>query len=73
MFLIFTENGKVLAKIVAKLCKHFSKVRKTFPNFSRFRQKNFNFNLGPLKDLEDLIDEVLAFDSAKSNLFEEAS
>ena len=48
-------------------------MRKTFPNFSRFRQKNFNFNLGPLKDLADLIEEVLAFDSAKSYLFEEAS
>ena len=32
----FTENGKVLAK----LCKHFSNERKTFPNFSRSRQKN---------------------------------
>ena len=68
MFLIFTENGKVLAKVLAKLCKHFSNVRKTFPNFSRSRQKNFNFNLGPLKDLDDLVDEVLALDSVKSYL-----
>ena len=64
MFLIFTENGKVLAKILAKLCKHFSNVRKTFPNFSRSRQKKFNFNLGLLKDLDDLTNEVLALDSA---------
>ena len=27
-----------------------------------------NFNLGPLKDLDGLIDEVLALDSAKSYL-----
>ena len=64
MFLIFTENGKVLAKVLAKLCKHFSNVRKTFPNFSRSRQKK----IGPLKDLDGLIDEVLALDSAKSYL-----
>ena len=68
MFLIFTENGKVLAKILAKLCKHFSNVRKTFPNFSRSRQKKLNLNLEPLKDLNGLIDEVLALDSAKSYL-----
>ena len=43
-------------------------MRETFPNFSRSRQNNFNFNLGPLKDLDDLIDEVLALDSAKSYL-----
>ena len=49
MFLIFTENGKVLAKVLAKLCKHFSNLRKTFPNFSRF--------------LDFIIDEVLALDS----------
>ena len=47
-----------MAKFWAKLCKHFSNVRKTFPNF----------NLGPLKDLDGLIDEVLALDSAKSYL-----
>ena len=32
-----------------------------------------NFNLGPLKVLDGLIDEVLALDSAKYLLFEEAS
>ena len=34
-----TENGKVLAKVLAKLSKHFSNLRKAFPNFSRSRQK----------------------------------
>ena len=29
-----------MAKFWAKLCKHFSNVRKTFPNFSRSRQKS---------------------------------
>ena len=33
--------------------------------FSKSRQRAENFNLGPLKDLEVLIDEVLALDSAK--------
>ena len=40
---------KFWPKFLAKLCKHFSNVRKTFPNFSRF--------------LDFLIDEVLALDS----------
>ena len=63
MFLIFTENGKVLAK----LCKHFSKGHYLGPeNFSK--ELGLNFNLGPLKDLDGLIDEVLALDSAKSYL-----
>ena len=36
--------------------------------FSESRQRAENFNLGPLKDLDGLIDEVLALDSAKSYL-----
>ena len=55
---------KFWPKFLAKLCKHFSNLRKTFPNFSRSRQKN----LGSLKDLDGLIDEVLALDYAKSYL-----
>ena len=35
-------------------------------NFSK--ELVLNFNLGPLKDLDGLIDEVLALDSAKSYL-----
>ena len=62
MFLIFTENGNVLAKVLAKLCKHFCNVRKTFPNFSRSRQKIFlNFEFQFMT-----IDEVLALDSPNS-------
>ena len=34
--------------------------------FSKSRQKAENFNLRPLKDLNGLIDKVLALDSAKS-------
>ena len=41
---------------------------KLFQIFLDPDKKNFNFNLGPLKDLDDLIDEVLARDSAKSYL-----
>ena len=41
----------------------------TFPKISRSRQKSEKkTNLGPLKDLDGLIDEVLALDSAKSYL-----
>ena len=36
--------------------------------FSKSRQRGENFNLGPLKDLDGLIDEVLALDSTKSYL-----
>jgi hypothetical protein len=36
--------------------------------FSKSRQRAENFNLGPLKDLDGLIDKVLALDSAKSYL-----
>ena len=52
---------------------HFSNERKTYrPDrkyiFSKSRQKAEEFNLGPLKDLNGLIDKVLALDSAKSYL-----
>jgi hypothetical protein len=53
---------------LAKLCKHFSNEKKTFPKteniLSKSRQRAEIFNLGPLKDL----DEVLALDSAKAYL-----
>ena len=45
-------------------CKHFFQRQKIY--FSKSRQKAENFNLGPLKDLDGLIDEILALDSAKS-------
>ena len=41
------------SKVSANLCKHFFNVRKTFPNFSRSRQKLFFFTsrkiIAPLK------------------------
>ena len=47
--------------------QHCSKGRYLDPeNFSKGLV--LNFNLGPLKDLDGLIDEVLALDSAKSYL-----
>ena len=50
--------------------QHCAKGRYLDPeNFSK--ELVLNFNLGPLKDLDGLIDEVLALDSAV--LFEEAS
>ena len=36
--------------------------------FSKPRQRAENFNLGPLKDIDGLIDEVLALDSARKPL-----
>ena len=50
---------------MAKLCKHFSNEKKTF---SKSRQRAENFDLGPLKDLNGLIDEVLVLNFAKSYL-----
>jgi hypothetical protein len=41
--------------------------------FSKSRQRAENFNLGPLKELDGLINEVLALDSAKSYIFKLAS
>ena len=41
--------------------ENFSKDRKYY--FSESRQRAENFNLGTLKDLDGLIDEVLALDS----------
>ena len=47
--------------------QHCAKGRYLDPeNFSK--ELVLNFNLGPLKDLDGLIDEVLALDSAKSYL-----
>ena len=61
-----------LGKVLAKLCKHFFNEKKTFPKtekyFSKSRQRAENCYSGPLKDLDGLIDEVLALDSAKSYL-----
>ena len=51
LFLIFTENGKVLAT--------FLMWGKLFQMFLDPDKKS----LGPLKDLDGLIDEVLALDS----------
>ena len=47
-------------------------------NISKHFQENsnlfvLNFNLGPLKDLDGLIDEVLALDSAKSYLWKQVT
>ena len=64
---------------MAKLCKHFSNEKKTFTKrrkllqrqkiyFSKSRQRAENLNLGPLKHLDGLIDEVLPHDSANSYL-----
>ena len=47
--------------------QHCAKGRYLDPeNFSK--ELVLNFNLGPLKDLDGLIDEVLALDSANSYL-----
>ena len=54
-----------MVKFWPKYWPSFSNVRKTFPeNFSK--ELVLNFNLGPLKDLGGLIDEVVTLDSAKS-------
>ena len=56
-----------MAKNVAKLCKHFW----AFPMWGKLFKKFLDPDkkkLGPLKDLDGLIDEVLALDYAKSYL-----
>ena len=53
-------------QILFQLEENFSKDRKYY--FSESRQRAENFNLGPLKDLDSLIDEVLGLDSVKSYL-----
>ena len=56
--MIFTENGKVLAKVGSIMGQHCSKGRYLDPeNFSK--ELVLNFNLRPLKDLDGLIDDHL--------------
>ena len=62
----------ILAKFWPSSTNTFPIRRKLFQRqkifFSESRQRAECFNVGPLKDLDGLIDEILALDSAKSYL-----
>ena len=59
-----------MAKCWPSCANTFPMRRKIFQRQKKYFSKSRaeNFNLGPLKDLNGLIDEVLALDSAKSYL-----
>ena len=70
---LVSDFNWILPKFSGPSCANtFPMRRKLFQRqkiyFSKPRQTAENFNLGPLKDLDGLIDEVIALDSAKSYL-----